>query len=85
MIGLRNSDIAKIAVMGIPDVKKGEIPKAFVQLAENSKATADDLVAWFKKNISSYKVPKIELIKEMPLTAKGSIDMKTLEAMGTKK
>jgi len=85
MIGLRNPDIAKIAVMGIPDEKKGEIPKAFVQLADGSKATADDLVAWFKKNISSYKVPRVEIINEMPLTAKGSIDMKKLEEKGTKK
>lgn len=78
MIGRKNPDIANIAVIGIPDEKKGEIPKAFVQLTPGSNSKADQIEGWFKKHISSYKVPKVEIRKELPLTPKGSIDMKRL-------
>lgn len=78
MVGRRNPDIANIAVIGVPDEKKGEIPKAFVQLVPSSKATSADIEEWFKKHISTYKVPKVEIRPELPLTPKGSIDMKKL-------
>jgi acyl-coenzyme A synthetase/AMP-(fatty) acid ligase len=78
MIGRRNQDIANIAVVGIPDEKKGQIPKAYVQLSPGSGATATEIEEWFKKHISAYKVPKVEIITEFPMTSKGSIDMKKL-------
>ena len=78
MIGRRNPAIAKIAVVGIPDKRKGEIPKAFVELAPEVKTTAAELEQWFKKHIAAYKVPKVEIRSELPLTRKGSIDMKKL-------
>jgi acyl-CoA synthetase (AMP-forming)/AMP-acid ligase II len=78
MIGRRNQDIANIAVVGIPDERKGQIPKAYVQLSPGSGATALEIEGWFKKHISAYKVPKVEIITEFPMTPKGSIDMKRL-------
>ena len=78
MIGRHNSDISNIAVIGIPDSRKGEIPKAFVELKPGSKTKAIDIEEWFKKNIVHYKVPKVEILDKLPLTTKGSIDMKKL-------
>lgn len=78
MIGRHNSDISNIAVIGIPDSRKGEIPKAFVELKPGSKTKAIDIEEWFKKNIVHYKVPKVEILDKLPLTPKGSIDMNKL-------
>jgi long-chain acyl-CoA synthetase len=80
MIGKRNPDIFDIAVTGIPDEKKGQVPKAFVQLVPGSKATAADIEEWYKKNIATYKVPKVEIVPEFPRTPKGSIDLGKLLA-----
>jgi len=78
MIGRKCPEIANIAFVGIPHPQKGEIPKAFVQLAPGHTATAVDIERWFKDNVISYKVPVVEIVPEMPLTPKGSIDMKRL-------
>lgn len=78
MIGRNCPDIANIAVAGIQDKNKGEIPKAFVQLVPGSKATATDLENWFRQKISTYKVPLVEVWPELPMTPKGGIDMKKL-------
>jgi fatty-acyl-CoA synthase/long-chain acyl-CoA synthetase len=84
MIGRKHPDIVNIAVIGIRDEKKGEVPKAFVQLLPGSKATASDIEEWFKKYISTYKVPLVEIRPELPLTPKGSIDMKNLSEENSK-
>jgi len=80
MIGRNCPDIANIAVSGMPHPSKGEIPKAFVQLVPGSTKTAADIETWFRENIASYKVPTVEIWRELPLTAKGSVDMKQLVA-----
>jgi acyl-CoA synthetase (AMP-forming)/AMP-acid ligase II len=76
--GRKCSDIDNIAFVGIPHPVKGEIPKAFVQLVPGSTASAANIEQWFKDNVVSYKVPVVEIVADMPLTPKGSIDMKKL-------
>jgi long-chain acyl-CoA synthetase len=83
MIGRKNPDIANIAVIGIPDEKKGQIPKAFVQLTPGARATEADIEGWFKKHISTYKVPQVEIRHVLPMTPKGSTDMSKLLEKGT--
>jgi acyl-CoA synthetase (AMP-forming)/AMP-acid ligase II len=83
MIGRKNFDIANIAVIGIPDEKKGQIPKAFVQLTPGARATEADIEGWFKKHISTYKVPQVEIRHVLPMTPKGSTDMSKLLEKGT--
>lgn len=82
MIGRKCPDIANISFTGIPHPVKGQVPKAFVQLVPGSNALARDIEDWFKANVISYKVPVVEIVPEMPLTPKGSIDMKRLLAGG---
>jgi len=78
MIGRKCPDVANISFAGIPHPQKGEIPIAFVQLISGSTATSGDIEAWFKEKVVSYKVPVVEIVPEIPLTPKGSIDMKKL-------
>ena len=73
VLGLQNPAIEKIAVVGLPHPKKGEIPKAFIELKPGSTATETELVQWFKENIAAYKVPLVEIRDSLPISNKGEV------------
>lgn len=74
-IGMKCSDIAKIGIIGIPHEMRGEIPLAFVELKPGSKATEAEIESWFKDHVASYKVPKVEIRQELPVTLVGKVDV----------
>jgi len=74
--------VLEVAVAGIPDKASGEIIKAWVALKPEEKGTltAEELLAWCKQNITSYKVPKyIEIIEEVPKNAIGKVMRRILQ------
>ncbi|MFZ3047384.1 MAG: AMP-binding protein, partial [Desulfatirhabdiaceae bacterium] len=78
MVGRQCPDIENIGVIGVSHPKKGQIPKAFIQLKAGSTADTGQIARWFKENIAAYKVPEVVIMDELPMTPKGSIDMKKL-------
>jgi acyl-CoA synthetase (AMP-forming)/AMP-acid ligase II len=69
-----HTEIATVAVIGLPDEKRGQVPVAYVQLKTGSKATAEDLHAWCSQNMARYKVPTIRMIATLPLAPTGKVD-----------
>jgi fatty-acyl-CoA synthase len=69
------------AVVAKPDEKWGETPCAFVELKPGAKATADELIAWCRGNLASYKVPKYVVFTELPKTSTGKIQKFRLRDM----
>jgi len=70
----RHPAVDKVAAIGLPDEKKGEIIKAFVVLSPDykGKVTPEDIISWARQGISSYKVPKIiEFRDELPMSGAG--------------
>ena len=66
--------VLDVAVIGVPDEKWGERPKAYVVLADGREATEADLIAHVKSRIASYKAPReIEFVAELPKTSTGKI------------
>ncbi|AII03278.1 AMP-binding protein [Rhodococcus opacus] len=64
--------VADVAVVGVPDEKWGERPKAFVVLASGVLVNEEELVNHVKGRIASYKAPSaIEFIIELPKTSTG--------------
>jgi fatty-acyl-CoA synthase len=61
------------AVVAKPDEKWGETPCAFVELKPDQNATTEELVAWCRKNLAGYKVPKHVVFVELPKTSTGKI------------
>lgn len=69
-----HEDVLEVAVVGKPDVVYGEKVAAVVILKDGSSTSEEDLIAFCKKKLSSYKVPReIVFVKELPHTASGKI------------
>src|SRR5690606_11426239 len=58
----RHPDVAASGVIGRPDEARGEIPLAFIELRPGSTLTAEELTAWCRTNMATYKIPAIRII-----------------------
>jgi long-chain acyl-CoA synthetase len=62
------------AVVGKPDVRAGEVPKAFVVLKEGTVASADELMVFVNNKVAPYKaICEVEFRKELPLSSAGKV------------
>ncbi len=77
----RHPDVAASGVIGRPDEARGEIPLAFIELRPGSTLTADELTAWCRTNMATYKIPAIRIIDEMPLAPTGKVSKLALEKL----
>ena len=69
-----HESVAEAAVVGMPDDKWGQRPLAYVVLKDDADVAEDDLIAFVKTRIASYKAPAgIELVAELPTTSTGKI------------
>jgi len=57
-------DIADIAIFGCPDEEKGEIPAAAVVPKAGCTVTHESLVAFARKHLAGYKIPRKTIIVE---------------------
>jgi fatty-acyl-CoA synthase len=73
--------VGAAAVVAKPDDKWGETPCAFIELKPGQKATTEDLVAWCRKNLASYKCPRYVVFAELPRTSTGKIQKFKLREM----
>ncbi|MEV6729699.1 MULTISPECIES: FadD3 family acyl-CoA ligase [unclassified Streptomyces] len=80
LLGL-HPDIADIAVVGVPDPRLGEVGKAYAVRRPGSTLTADDLIAWSRREMANYKVPReVEFVTELPRNASGKVLKRKLRA-----
>ncbi len=71
---LTHPDVSLAAVIGVPHESHGEEVKAVVILNEGATVTEDELVAWGKEQMASYKYPRtVEFVENLPMTATGKI------------
>ena len=64
--------VLEVAVIGIPDEKWGERPKAFVLRKPGAELNEAELIGYLQTHIARYKVPKaVEFVDQLPRTATG--------------
>jgi long-chain acyl-CoA synthetase len=67
--------VAEVAVVGIGDAVRGEIPKAFIRLKAGEVATEQEIKHFCLERLANYKVPReVVFVDFLPKTADGRID-----------
>lgn len=76
---LAHPAVREAGVCGAPDEKWGEVPVAFVVL--NKPAEAEELLAYCKQQIASYKTPKqLKFVESLPRNASNKLLRRELKA-----
>ena len=67
-------EVAEVSVIGIPDEKWGEVPKAFIVTVRDRALTTEAVIAFCRSKLAGYKVPKqIAFIDQLPRTPSGKV------------
>jgi fatty-acyl-CoA synthase len=86
---MRHPAVAMASLIGIPDERLDEVGVAYVQLLRGASATPEELRAYLKEQLASFKVPRhVVLTEEFPKTGSGKIQKfmlrrQYLEQLGT--
>ena len=65
--------VLEVAVVAAPHERWGEVPHAFVTLAEGAEATEEGLIAFVRERLPGFKTPKRVTFGVLPKTATGKI------------
>jgi fatty-acyl-CoA synthase/long-chain acyl-CoA synthetase len=76
-------------VVGLPDERLAEIPAAYVEPSGEAEASAEELIAFVKERMASFKVPRhVRFIDEWPMSAskiqKFKLRVALMEELGLK-
>ncbi len=71
--------VGDVAVIGVPDERWGEVPKAVVVAAPGATVDPDGLLAYCRENLAGFKCPKsVDVLDELPRNPTGKILKKDL-------
>ncbi|MEQ1788682.1 MAG: AMP-binding protein, partial [Acidimicrobiales bacterium] len=74
-------DVLEVAVVGVPDDRWGEVPRAFVSLVPGSVADEAALIAWVRDRLAPFKTPKsVVVLAELPKGGTGKVQKQALRA-----
>jgi len=75
--------VREVAVVGVPDERWGEVPRAFVSLVAPGAAGEPELIAWVRDRLAHFKAPKsVVVLDELPKGGTGKIQKQPLRHWG---
>jgi len=78
---LEHPAVKEALVIGVPEEYRGEVPRAYVTLAEDAAASAEELAGWLNARIGKHeRVDQVVIRESLPKTIIGKLDRKTLRA-----
>ena len=84
---MEHPGVLEVSVIGVPDDKWGEVPKAFIVSKDGVTITAEEIVAFCQERIARFKAPKHVAFGDLPKTATGKVQKYVLrdQEWGTQK
>ena len=70
---MEHPGVLEVCVVGVPDDRWGEVPKAFVVPRQGSAVEAEEVIEFTRERIARFKAPKYVEFTELPKTATGKI------------
>ncbi len=69
-----HADVGRVAVVGAPDERLGEVGVAFVVPREGAAIDGLALIAWSRERMANYKVPRrVVVVDALPMNATGKV------------
>lgn len=67
-------------VIGVEDAERSQATVSFVRirLEDRGRLTETELTEWCRRNMATYKIPRIRFVDELPLTATGKVKKEEL-------
>ena len=66
--------VLEAAVVGVPDERWGEVPRAFVALRTGSKVSPDELLGFVRERLAHFKAPKeVRIVDALPRGGTGKV------------
>lgn len=83
---LNHPDVADVAVLGIPDERAGELPKAYIVLKPGAKTTEEDIHKFAKTKLAPHKQLRggVQFTDTIPKSAAGKILRRILKDQDAK-
>ena len=69
----KHPKIQDAAVVAKPDEKWGEVPCAFIKLADETTMTVEEVIQYCRENMAHFKVPKRVVFVDLPRTSTGKV------------
>ena len=74
--------VAECACIGVPDERTGEAVKLFIVRSATASLTAEDVIAYCRKELTAYKVPKqVVIVAALPKSTVGKILRRDLRSV----
>lgn len=71
--------VREAAVVGVPDERWGEVPRAFVSLLPGAELSETDLIAWVRARLAPFKTPKsVVFLDDLPKGGTGKLQKQAL-------
>ena len=71
---LDHPHVAQAAVVGVPDVRQGEVGFAFVVPTAGAHPDPAEVAAWARSQMANFKAPRfVEVVDALPLNASGKV------------
>ncbi|MFC1674622.1 class I adenylate-forming enzyme family protein [Candidatus Omnitrophota bacterium] len=75
----KHPDVAEVAVIGVADKLRGEVPKAIIAMKEGKSITDQEMRQFCKKQLAHFKIPRyFEFAPSLPKNRAGKIDKTSL-------
>ena len=70
---MEHPGVLEVCVVGVPDDRWGEVPKAFVVPRAGAEVGEDEVIEFTRDRIARFKAPKYVEFRDLPKTATGKI------------